>query len=107
LYKTIIKHSNNVISFLLEGISEDLMGISVKFGDFGNSRYPIIAAMLWSNLLLKQNYGHVPVRRAATGINSRGVAQNDSSFLTKKTEESPYVDFPEEVYQDGIGLFPR
>jgi hypothetical protein len=44
--KTIIKHSNNVISFLLEGISEDLMGISVKFGDFGNSRYPIIAAMV-------------------------------------------------------------
>ena len=45
--------------------------------------------------------GHVPVRRAATGISSRGVAPNDSSFLTKKTEESPYVDFPEEVYQDG------
>lgn len=45
--------------------------------------------------------GHVPVRRAASGINSRGIAPNDSSFLTKKSEEAPCIDFPEEEYKDG------
>lgn len=45
--------------------------------------------------------GHVPVRRAATGINSLGIEPNDSSLLTKKSDESPYIEFPEEEYRDG------
>ncbi|CAG2228582.1 CAPNN [Mytilus edulis] len=45
--------------------------------------------------------GHVPVRRTATGINSLGIEPNDSSLLTKKSDEAPYIEFPEEEYRDG------
>lgn len=49
--------------------------------------------------------GHIPVRRATTGINTTGLEPNDSSFTTIISEESPNTEFPEDVYQGGkLGL---